>query len=128
MGLKPVSSAVVLVCLLALQGCTSFLLPNAHRHPMQQGNLIDSERRELLRVGMNAQQVRYLIGDPALDNLVQPDTWLYLYSSGVLLEPGVQHLLALRFDTSGTLISIDNRYAPERAQDAFRRDSRRDFD
>ncbi|MEM9601905.1 MAG: outer membrane protein assembly factor BamE [Pseudomonadota bacterium] len=115
-------------CVFTLQACTTALLPSAHRHPMQQGNLIDLEQRAQLQVGMTQDQVRFLVGDPALSNLVQPNTWLYIYNSGELLEPGINHLLALAFDSEGTLLSIDNRYAPERAQSAFRRDTRRDFD
>ena len=128
MGLPHKTVAMVFLSLFALHGCASFLLPSAHRHPMQQGNLIDPEDRALLRVGMTDEQVRYLIGEPAMANLAEADTWLYIYNSGVLLEPGVNHLLALQFDDDGTLLNIDNRYAPERAQNAYRRDSRRDFD
>ncbi len=115
------------LCLL-LQGCAAFMLPKAHRHPMQQGNLIDAEQRALLREGMNTEQVRYLIGEPSLGNIAQPDTWLYIYNSGALLEPGINHLLALTFDGAGTLVAIDNRYAPESAQAAYRAETRRDFD
>lgn len=122
-------TVLTLMCLcLLLQGCAPFLLPKAHRHPMQQGNLIDPDQRNQLQAGMNRDQVRYLIGEPTMANLAEPDTWLYLYNSGVLLEPGINHLLALRFDGSGTLVDIDNRYAPEAAQRAFRQDTRSDFD
>ena len=118
---------LIVLCVL-LQGCASFLLPKAHRHPVQQGNLIDAEQRSQVREGMNREQVRFLIGEPTMANITQPDTWLYLYNSGVLLEPGINHLLALTFDDSGTLVEIDNRYAPEATQRAFREDTRTDFD
>ena len=62
---RPVAYTLVCLCLV-LQGCASFLLPKAHRHPMQQGNLIDKEQRALLREGMTVEQVRYLVGNPTL--------------------------------------------------------------
>ena len=92
-----------------LASCANGFLPAAHRHPLQQGNLITAEEIAQLRVGMSEEQVRYLLGSPITPNLSDDGQWLYTFTAGRLVEPGEASVLALHFE-SGRLHEIDNRY------------------
>ena len=44
-----------------------------------QGNRIDAGLVEELKIGMSRNQVEFLIGSPAVDDLYHPDRWYYIY-------------------------------------------------
>ena len=44
-----------------------------------QGNRIDSELIEKLELGMTRNQVRFLLGTPAVLDPYRPDRWYYVY-------------------------------------------------
>ena len=44
-----------------------------------QGNRIDAARVEQVRIGMSRNQVKFLLGTPAVVDLYQPDHWHYVY-------------------------------------------------
>jgi outer membrane protein assembly factor BamE len=44
-----------------------------------QGNRIDAGLVEQLEIGMSRNQVLFLLGSPAVDDLYHPDRWHYIY-------------------------------------------------
>ena len=44
-----------------------------------QGNRVEAAKVEQVKVGMSRNQVRFLLGTPAVVDLYQPDTWHYVY-------------------------------------------------
>lgn len=70
------SALVVLLCV-GLAGCS--LLPDAHKVEVQQGNIVDRAALDELRTGMTKQQVRFLLGNPVINDLFHPDRWDYIY-------------------------------------------------
>ncbi len=44
-----------------------------------QGNRIDPALVEQLEIGMSRNQVRFLLGTPAIVDLYHPDQWYYVY-------------------------------------------------
>jgi len=44
-----------------------------------QGNRIDAGLVEQLEIGMSRNQVKFLLGTPAIVDLYQPDQWNYVY-------------------------------------------------
>lgn len=125
MTLKTSLTALVLASLLA--GCANGFLPRAHRHAMQQGNLLERADIDRVQVGMSAEQVRYLLGSPVIANLAGDDQWLYTFSAGKLVEPGEPQLLAVSF-ANGRVVALDDQYKNEASLQAYRRDVASDFD
>ena len=68
------SMALVLVLTLAvtLSGCV-------YRMDVPQGNRIEPEVIEQLKIGMSRRQVEFLMGAPAVVDLYRPDQWHYIY-------------------------------------------------
>lgn len=98
-----------------LTGCESWL-PRAHKIDIQQGNQVNAEDLDRLKIGMTREQVKYLLGTPLLQDSFHQNRWDYLY----YLQPGNQEARQSRislFFENGTLTKIDReQYRPE-AQD-----------
>ena len=60
--------------LLFLAGCTLY------RADLQQGNVIDKEELDKLKIGMSKQQVNFLLGTPLLNDPFHKDRWDYVYT------------------------------------------------
>ena len=60
--------------LLFLAGCTLY------RADLQQGNMIDKEELDKLKIGMSRQQVNFLLGTPLLVDPFHKDRWDYVYT------------------------------------------------
>jgi len=50
-----------------------------YRMDVPQGNRIDAALVEELKIGMSRNQVQFLLGSPAVDDLYHPDRWHYIY-------------------------------------------------
>jgi len=46
---------------------------------VRQGNLVTTEMREKLKIGMSKQQVRYLLGTPMISDAFHGNRWDYVY-------------------------------------------------
>jgi outer membrane protein assembly factor BamE len=110
-----------------LAGCANGLLPRAHRHAMQQGNMIDRSEIDQLQFGMTAEQVRYLLGNPVMANLASDDEWLYSFTAGKLIEPGEPQLLMVEFK-NGLVVAIDDKYDNDESLQEYRSNVDSDFD
>ena len=51
-----------------------------HRLDVQQGNLIEPEQLEKLKVGMDKNQARFVLGAPMVTDLFHDNRWDYVYS------------------------------------------------
>lgn len=100
---------------ITLSGCESWL-PEAHKIDIQQGNQVNIEDLDRLKIGMTKQQVKYLLGTPLLQDAFHQNRWDYLY----YIQPGKQSArqsrVSLYFD-GDTLSRIDrDQYRPEAQQ------------
>ena len=68
----------VLAALLALGACSNLHFPGVYRVDIPQGNFVTSDMIAELKPGMTPDQVRYVLGVPALVDPFSPDTWFYL--------------------------------------------------
>lgn len=125
MKLKTTLATLLTATLLA--GCANGLLPRAHRHAMQQGNMIDRSEIDQLQFGMTTEQVRYLLGNPVMENLANDDEWLYSFSAGKLVEPGEPQLLMVEFK-NGLVVAIDDKYNNSESLEEYRANVESDFD
>ena len=125
MKLKTTLATLLIATFVA--GCANGLLPRAHRHAMQQGNMIDRSEIDQLQFGMTAEQVRYLLGNPVMANLASDDEWLYSFTAGKLIEPGEPQLLMVAFK-NGLVVAIDDKYNNDESLQEYRSNVESDFD
>ena len=69
---------ITLTLLLLLAGCSGRLF-TVHKIDVQQGNAIDPKKVEQLKIGMNKEQVEFLMGTPLIHDAFHPDRWDYIY-------------------------------------------------
>lgn len=83
---------VFLAIMLSLSGCL-------YRADIQQGNQIDKEDLEQLRLGMSQSQVKFLLGEPAIIDLYHADVWHYVkYFKSGENEQTQKQIISLKFD------------------------------
>ncbi len=75
---------LIAMLLTALVGCGGdpFWLPRAHRITIQQGNLLSERQLNEIKVGMDQNAVRTLLGAPVTGTPFREGRWDYLYTSG----------------------------------------------
>ena len=78
----------------------------AYKIDIQQGNTIEPEKLEQLKIGMNKQQVQFLMGSPMLIDAFHPQRWEYVYSFKKGGAKMTRRRVTLTFD-SGILSKID---------------------
>jgi len=96
--------SLIFTLLLTLGGCSL-----AHKLDIQQGNIINSEQIEQLKVGMSTSQVTFLVGIPTLDRGFHPNRWNYLYYVEKSGSDPTPERLTLHFEED-KLVKIDNNY------------------
>jgi outer membrane protein assembly factor BamE len=77
------AAPMLLLPLLLLAGCSSEgdrKLPGVYRVDVQQGNIIDQEMLDKLRPGMDKNQVRFIMGTPAITDPFHSDRWDYVFT------------------------------------------------
>lgn len=74
------STIAALLLTVALAGCESWV----YKVDVQQGNIIEASAVEKLQMGMNKDQVRFLLGSPAVTDIFHANRWDYVY----YLKPG----------------------------------------
>lgn len=73
------SAIIIITCAtIALSSCTGRMF-TIHRIDVQQGNAIEPEKVEQLRVGMTKEQVKFLMGSPLITDVFHPDRWDYVF-------------------------------------------------
>jgi outer membrane protein assembly factor BamE len=58
-----------------LVSCSSFRFPGVHRINVQQGNVISQAMIDKLKPGMTKSQVRFILGNPVIDDSLNRDRW-----------------------------------------------------
>jgi len=96
---------------LALGGCSTFRFPGVHRLTIQQGNVITQSMVDRLRPGMTRSQVRFVLGNPIVDDPLVQDRWDYYYSIQVAGGDVVRRTLQLYF-VDGRLSYFEGDFAP----------------
>ena len=100
----------VYISTLLLAGCAGHI-PFAYEVPVQQGNIITEAMVEQLRPGMTQEQVRYVLGTPAIEDPFHADRWDYVYSLDVENEPMRVDRLTVHF-RDGRLARVEGNLAP----------------
>ena len=108
----------LIFCILLLgfiAACSSKLL-TVHKIDVQQGNALEAEMVDKVKIGMTQEQVQYVLGTPLITDSFHPDRWDYIY----LLRPGYgekeRRQLTLTFDR-GEVIEIDKQNIVKNIED-----------
>ncbi|MBA2408868.1 MAG: outer membrane protein assembly factor BamE [Gammaproteobacteria bacterium] len=100
--LRQICLTVFMMISLVLAGCSVF---SVHRIDVRQGNALKERDVKQLELGMNPEQVTYLLGNPLIDDSYHTDRWDYVY----YYDPGYgkteQRRLTVFFE-SGQVIRI----------------------
>ena len=59
---------------ITLSACTIY------RIDVQQGNILDQEEVDKLKIGMTKQQVQFVLGTPIIKDAFHPSRWDYVYT------------------------------------------------
>ncbi len=110
--LTHITVGILAVSLLSLSqsACSVF---GVYKIDIPQGTPLTREKASEVKIGMTMQQVRYLIGSPAITDTLNPNRWDYVYTyiPGTLavkagLKPTSGQHLTVIFDNSGKVIDI----------------------
>lgn len=88
---------IIFTLLAAVVACSSLRFPGVHRITIQQGNVITQQMIDKLRPGMTRRQVRFVLGNPVIDDSLDRDRWDYVYTIQIADNPRFQRLLSVYF-------------------------------
>jgi len=71
--------SLILLAALLLAACSNEKWGFPYRVSVQQGNWITAEQVATLQVGMTREQVRFVLGSPALASVLHAERWDYPY-------------------------------------------------
>jgi len=101
---------LILVALL-ISSCSTYRFPGVHRITIQQGNVITQQMVDKLRPGMTRSQVKFVLGNPIIDDQLDADRWDYFYSIQVAGGDVLRRVLHLHF-VENRLSYFDGDFAP----------------
>ncbi|MDD1012517.1 outer membrane protein assembly factor BamE [Pseudomonas rubra] len=111
---KLLLTSLTLVGLLALAGCS---FPGVYKIDIQQGNVVTQDMIDQLRPGMTRRQVRFIMGNPLIQDTFHTNRWDYLYS----LQPGggerQQERMSIFFNENDQLSSLSGDFMPGVSRD-----------
>ena len=87
----------IFIFILLTVGCSTFSFPGVHRISVQQGNVITQSMIDKLKPGMTRSQVRFILGNPILDDNLNRDRWDYIYTIQVSGGKTKREILILHF-------------------------------
>jgi outer membrane protein assembly factor BamE len=112
-NLRKVMITATLGVTVALSGCSLF---SVYRIDLPQGTPITQTQAQKLQVGMNQNQVLYILGSPAIKDTLAPNRWDYIYDyqagtegerKGITdVKNASQHLIVY-FDANGIVTRIE---------------------
>jgi outer membrane protein assembly factor BamE len=85
------------VALGCIAGCSAIRFPGVHRVIIHQGNLVSQTMVDRLRPGMTKSQVRYVLGNPIIDDSLNQDRWEYINTLQVSGRKMIQRSLVVHF-------------------------------
>ena len=77
-----------------------------------QGNRIDAGLVEQLEIGMSRNQVRFLLGTPAVEDLFHPDIWHYIYFQKTGRDGNIEKRRMTLYFTDDLLSGIEGTLNP----------------
>ena len=88
---------ILLLAVTSLVACSSFRFPGVHRINVQQGNVVTQQMIDKLRPGMTHSQVRFVLGNPVIDDQLDASRWDYFYSFQIAGGSTIRKVLSVYF-------------------------------
>ncbi|MCW9711044.1 outer membrane protein assembly factor BamE [Avibacterium sp. 21-586] len=104
MQLKTLITAAMLA--LSVTACST-VSKVVYRIDVPQGNYLEAATVDQVKVGMNNQQVQYLLGTPVLIDPFSHNTWYYVFLVQKAYQTPEQHTFVVNFDDRGIVTHID---------------------
>lgn len=77
-----------------------------YRIDVPQGNYLEQDKIDQLEVGMNTEQVQYLLGTPMLNDMFANNRWSYVFIKREGHNEPIQHTLQVYFNAQGLVSEI----------------------
>ncbi len=74
------ASLLCSVILMSVSACSFVGFPGVYRINVEQGNIIDQQKVDQLKIGMSRRQVRFILGTPMVEDSFNPDRWDYVHT------------------------------------------------
>ncbi|MBU2872361.1 outer membrane protein assembly factor BamE [Colwellia sp. E2M01] len=101
----------IIITAMVLSSCSSWVF----RYDIPQGNYLDKESVNQLQIGMNKEQVKFVLGSPVLVDSFNNDTWSYVYKliSGRDKKFDINKKLILKFSNDKLISATGDYVLPE---------------
>ena len=111
-ALRKIVLTSILGVAVTMSGCS---LLSVYKIELPQGTPITQTQAQKLQVGMNQNQVLYILGSPAIRDTLEPNRWDYIYDykagtegrrKGIADVKNASQHLKVYFDNNGIVTSI----------------------
>ena len=111
-ALRKIVISSILGAAVTMSGCS---LLSVYKIELPQGTPITQTQAQKLQVGMNQNQVLYILGSPAIRDTLEPNRWDYIYDykagtegrrQGIADVKNASQHLKVYFDNNGIVTSI----------------------
>lgn len=103
--MKMKSLVAVLLLALGLSACST-VKKVVYRIDVPQGNYLEQDKVDQLEIGMNKDQVEYLLGSPVLKDSFAPDRWTYAFIKREGHNTPEQKVLYVYFNNEGLVSDV----------------------
>lgn len=98
--MKIKSLLAVMALVMGVSACST-VKKVVYRIDVPQGNYLEQDKIDQVKVGMTPEQVQYLLGTPMLRNVFGENRWDYVFIKREGYNDPVQHTLYVYFDNQG---------------------------
>ena len=111
-ALRKIVMTSILGVAVTMSGCS---LLSVYKIELPQGTPVTQTQAQKLQVGMNQNQVLYILGSPAIRDTLEPNRWDYIYDykagtegrrKGIADVKNASQHLKVYFDNKGIVTSI----------------------
>lgn len=102
----------------SLAACSTLRFPGVHRITIQQGNVITQQMIDKLKPGMTTSQVRFVLGNPVIDDSLDAARWDYIYTIQISGGEVIRKVLSLYF-IEQRLSHFEGDFVPTEEYDAI---------
>lgn len=104
-ALRKIVITSVFSATVAMSGCS---LLSVYKIDLPQGTAITQAQAQKLQVGMNQNQVLYILGSPAIRDTLEPKRWDYIYDYQAGTEGRRQGIADINNASQHLIIYFDN--------------------
>ena len=101
-----------------LASCSNLRFPGVHRITIQQGNVITQQMIDKLKPGMTPSQVRFVLGNPVIDDSLEANRWDYVYTIQIAGGNTIRKVLSVYF-VEGRLSYFSGDFVPTEEYEAI---------